>query len=262
MTKNLVFKSLRTFLFVLVIILSIVVILWSLIALYSSVGTTIGMIAPILVALLLIIWALYHLIKKKPLIRHKGWRIAITLFVCIGFLIMGILEAIILSAAYAPLPEEDVDYVIVLGCGIFPSGNLTLSLKNRLDTAYDYLIAHEDTVCIVSGGQGETEPFPEADGMKNYLLSRGIAEKRIIAEDRSTSTEENLIYSLNIMKAHKGSEKPVGIVTNDFHIYRSLKRAKQYGIDAFGIEAPTPWRVWLSNNVRECLAVLDMYVFG
>ena len=102
------------------------------------------------------------------------------------------IESVLLVNAYSKEYEKiETNYVVVLGCGVFPDGRLTLSLMKRLNSAYDYLIAHPDTICIVSGGQGPNEPTTEAYSMAQYLLEKGIPEERIIQEDKSTSTNEN-----------------------------------------------------------------------
>lgn len=69
-------------------------------------------------------------------------------------------------------------------------------LEMRLEKARLYLQEHPQTVVIVSGGQGPTEPVSEAESMKNWLMEKGIPNSRIIMEDKSTTTAENIRYSL------------------------------------------------------------------
>lgn len=242
-----------------VIVFSIVIILWSLIAAISSTMINVGMAAPAAAGIALIVWAVYHLKYDKPLLRPKWFRIAVTICVCLGIALMLVLETLMLTAAYSK-PEEDADVVIVLGCGIFPDGNLTLSLKNRLDAAYDYLIEHPDANCIVSGGQGDNEPIAEAEAMHGYLISRGIDETRVFTEAQSTSTEENLEFSLDIIEKHNLSKR-IAIVTSDYHIFRASILAERLGLDVYGIPSITPWRVWLSCQMRECMAIVKTVVF-
>jgi len=242
-----------------VIVFSIVIILWSLIAVMSSTGITAGMVVPVAAGAVLILWSVYHLKYDKPLFRPKWLRIAVTIIVCLGIALILVLETLMLSAAYSK-PEQDADLVIVLGCGIFPDGNLTLSLKNRLDAAYDFLNENPDANCIVSGGQGEKEPIPEGVAMQRYLISRGIDESRVFVEAQSTSTEENLKYSLEIIEKHSLSKR-IAIVTSDYHIFRASILADRLGLDAYGIPSPTPWRIWLSCQIRECMAIVKTIVF-
>ena len=88
-------------------------------------------------------------------------------------------------------PEDNCDYIIVLGCQIRGDW-ITKSLKNRLDAAYDYACSNQDTRIIVSGGQVKGENKTEALAMYEYLCSRGISSERIVMEDKSTDTNENM----------------------------------------------------------------------
>lgn len=247
-------KSWKKCLFIAVIAFGGVIILWSILAAMSSVGISIGMLAPAAAGAVLIAWAIWHLITSKPVLKPKWLRIAVIAFVCVGIAAILMLETLMLAAA-GTTPEKPADTVIVLGCGIFPDGKLTVSLKNRLDAAYDYLENHPNACVIVSGGQGDNEPIAEADAMQNYLKLKGIEPSRIYAEDKSTSSEENLAYSLEIIKEYNLS-KAVAIVTSDYHIYRALQLANELGYTGYGIPSPTPWRVWLSCHVREWLAIV------
>lgn len=107
-------------------------------------------------------------------------------------------------------------------------------LKYRLDKAVEYLNENPDTVCIVSGGQGSNEPWSEAEGMARYLQEKGIDTARILTEDQSQTTGQNITNSKKLMK--EGAS--VGIVTNNFHVFRALQIAKKYGLsDVCGIAA-------------------------
>ncbi len=247
-------KSWKRCLFVAVIVFGAAIIIWSLLAAMTSVGISIGMLAPAAAGIVLIVWALWHIKTNKPVLKLKWLRIAVVACVCIGLALILVLEMLMLTAAGA-VPETPAGTVIVLGCGIFPDGRLTISLKNRLDAAYRYLEDHPTASVIVSGGQGDNEPVAEAHAMQNYLISKGIEPSRIYAEDRSTSTEENLAFSLEIIKKYNLSQT-VAIVTSDYHIYRALQLAKELGYTGYGIPSQTPWRVWLSCHVREWLAIL------
>ena len=89
---------------------------------------------------------------------------------------------------------DNLDYLIVLGAQVYKNGPSPV-LKFRLDKAYEYLSANPETRCIVTGGQGSNEPFTEASCMADYLVKRGIDSGRIILEDKSTTTAQNLTNS-------------------------------------------------------------------
>lgn len=127
-----------------------------------------------------------------------------------------------------------------------------------IQTAIDYLNENPDTICIVSGGQGANEPFSEAKGMADYLTEHGIEEERILLEEKSTNTVENIEYSKALM------EQPydgVGIVTNNFHVFRAVRIAKVRGLESvYGIAADSNV-LYLPNNVlRECCGIFKDWI--
>ena len=152
--------------------------------------------------------------------------------------------------------EAGLDYIVVLGAQM-KDGSPSAIYKFRLDTAYDYLIENPDTVCIVSGGKGKNENVSEGDGGKEYLVSKGIDPERIMAETEAEDTVENIRLSKEIMdRSSEADTLRIGIVTNNFHVFRGLHLAKKYmGNEVFGIAAYTvPW--YLPNNmIRECFGI-------
>lgn len=156
-------------------------------------------------------------------------------------------------------PKENSDYVIVLGAQVRGTV-LSRALKNRLDTAYEYLIQNEGSKVIVSGGQGPGEEISEAYAMSQYLLERGIHKDRIILEDKSTNTYENLKFSKGLIE---DTSLEVVIVTNDFHVFRSLSIAKKQGFTkVHGLGAPSDDMLIVSYYVREFFAVVKDIIFG
>lgn len=175
-----------------------------------------------------------------------------------GVVLFIIVEGCIISR-YHDEGKENLDYIIVLGAQIKPTGP-SAALKFRLDAACDYLTANENTVCIVSGGQGRNEPCTEAEGMYRYLTDKGIAPERILKEDRSTDTSENIAYSAALIEDMDSS---VGIVTNNFHVFRGVHLAKAAGFrDVCGIAARSNVYLQLNNMVREFFGVLKDFAFG
>ena len=94
---------------------------------------------------------------------------------------------------------------------------ITDSLKRRLDCASEYLKEHPDVHVIVSGGQGKDEEVTEAYAMARYLECEGLDRRRIVQEDVSVNTLENLKFSRNLIA---DVDTPVGIVSNNFQVYR------------------------------------------
>ncbi|MFJ8069035.1 YdcF family protein [Peribacillus sp. NPDC096447] len=167
-----------------------------------------------------------------------------------GFLHMKIQETI-----HQQIPEN-ADYLIILGArvkGSVPS----LSLQYRIDKAAEYLSANKHTVAIVSGGKGPGEEISEAKAMQQGLIAQGIEEARIMMEDKSTTTQENIVFSKELIPDTAASGL---IVSNDFHIYRAVDIAKREGLDIKGMPAKTPKVSLLKSYTREYLAITKYYL--
>jgi uncharacterized SAM-binding protein YcdF (DUF218 family) len=160
-------------------------------------------------------------------------------------------------------PKREPDILIILGArlyGTVPSP----ALKNRLDRGLEYLTAHPEALVIVSGGLGRGEEMTEASAMKSYLMEKGIDEKRILLEDRSYNTYENIKFSLETLK-EKHPDLPAehllfGVVTNDFHVFRGIQTAKDFGLDTIGLPSKTPPSILLKSYLREYLSVLKYLI--
>ena len=148
----------------------------------------------------------------------------------------------------------DYDALIVLGAAVH-GDRVTWVLSNRLDTAYDYAVAHPNTVLVVSGGQGDGESVTEASAMAGYLVRRGIDQSRILLEEKATSTAENFAFSKKIIDEQLGKDASIGFVTTRFHVYRAGRVALKGGIPARGLGAPDVWYLAINNFLRECVGI-------
>ena len=157
--------------------------------------------------------------------------------------------------------DYNEDVVIVLGAGLH-NGQVGNHLAARLDTALDYLRRNPEAIVIVCGGLGANQPVTEAEAMAHYLIARGVSPENILLEDQSTTTFENLVFAKEILTERFPSGFRAALITNDFHIFRAEILAKQNGIDANPMGAPTPWHSWTVNYLREMLAIVNMWVFG
>lgn len=153
--------------------------------------------------------------------------------------------------------ERKCDYLIVLGAHI-QGEQVTDSLRRRLDKAVQYAEKYPEPPIIVSGGRGADEAVTEAEAMKRYLLRQGVEESRIIVEDQSATTKENLKFSAASLPDMSCS---VGIVTNNFHIYRARQYARKLGYKiTYGIPAGCGKVLLLNYAVREFFAVCKMWL--
>ncbi|MDE6387981.1 MAG: YdcF family protein [Lachnospiraceae bacterium] len=207
------------------------------------------------VCFLILAWMLHFGIWDKiPLVLRRGFMV----IVVAGAVLFVVVEGCIISR-FHDCGKENLDYIIVLGAQM-KTGGPSAVLKFRLDAAYDYLTVNEDTICIVSGGQGSNEPCTEAEGMYRYLTDKGIAPERIIMEDKSTDTSENIAYSMALIGRKDVS---VGIVTNNFHVFRGVHLAKAAGFqDVSGISARSNVYFQLNNMVREFFGIMKDFVCG
>lgn len=172
-------------------------------------------------------------------------------------MIVFVIVELIIMCAMVSLQHKNLDYIIVLGAQI-RGRVITGTLKRRLDKALVYLQKNAETLCIVSGGQGRGEAVSEAQAMADYLIANGIAEERVILENQSKSTYENLVNCLEIID--EPEQDKVGIVTNNFHIYRATKYAQMIGYKkVYSIVASCDMILFLNYMVREFFAVLKMF---
>lgn len=150
-----------------------------------------------------------------------------------------------------------ISHMIVLGAKL--NGDvMSLSLFYRVREALEYLEANPDTKVIVSGGQGEDEWITEAEAMARYFIENGIAEARIISEDKSTTTNENFRFSRELVAEEV---KEIVVVTNDFHLYRSMVIASRNDFVPYPLAAETPWVVKGKLWAREYVAILKTWIF-
>lgn len=203
-------------------------------------------------------WAIC--MKKGILIpRLPTWLRRGTLILsCLGFLLFFFVECLILSG-FSAKGKEGLDYIIVLGAQMKTHGPSRI-LKMRLDTAYDYLMDNPDTIAIVSGAKGDDEHVSEAQGMYDYLVGRGIEPERIMKEDKSYNTSQNINFSMAFLNKEEDS---VGIVTNNFHIFRATHIAEKSGYrQVYGIAAPSELMMQGNNMLREFMGVMKDFLAG
>ena len=173
-------------------------------------------------------------------------------------MLIGAIMADVIAARYEP--EPDKDFLIVLGCGFRKDGSPSPLLRGRLDRALRFAEKQEAAtgkapIFVTSGGQGPDEVCSESACMKRYLLEQGVPEERILEEDRSTDTFENMKYS----KAQIWKVNPQGKVafaTTNYHVFRSGLYARRVKMRAVGMGADTKWYFWPNASVREFVGLL------
>lgn len=188
-----------------------------------------------------ITWLIFRLLRRLG-VKHpklgKALRILFIICLCLGVSAILITEGFILSASKGTT-EIDSKYVLVLGAGV-DGETPSLSLQERLIAAKNHLDKNPDAVCIVSGGQGSGENISEALCMFRWLTAHGIDESRVWMEDKATTTEENIRFSLALI-AEKTGEKPetLAIVSSEYHLFRASLMAKAQNVQPQTIPAKT-----------------------
>ena len=189
-----------------------------------------------------------------------GWlRVAWRGLLCAGLIVVLALEGLVISGMHATAPAN-LDYLIVLGARVNQDGP-SPALNRRLNAVMAILDEHPDAVIIASGGQGADEPMSEARCIRDELVKRGVDAERILLEDQSTDTAENIAFSKALID-HPGTAS-VGIVTNNFHVWRATRLARAAGIaNAHGIAALYTGHTLFHYMIREAIGITMDFLRG
>lgn len=188
-------------------------------------------------------WALVLILLGLPL-GYLG-------FGFVAFLLYGALYPLVMSRRGGPVAA-----VVVLGSGLI-RGKVPplLAARIRRGRALYEKFPERPPLLVTSGGQGPDEPVAEARAMAEYLTDDGFPADRIVLEDRSRTTEQNLSYSAGLLAA-RGVQGPIAAVTNNFHAFRAALLMRRLGIAGYSVGAPTARYYWPTAVIREFIAVL------
>ena len=211
---------------------------------------------------LILFYEITYMLKRKFPKAMKWVRRIFTVCLCIGLLVVGFTEAIIIEASFGD-PLEHCDYMVVLGAKVRYDGP-SVSLMDRIRGAYDYMVAHPDVIAIVTGGQGPDEPMTEAQCMYEQLVQMGIDPQRIWIEDQATSTWENLNFSLALIEEKTGAQpESIGLLSSEYHLFRASLQAKDCGVETIGIPAQTSlFSQKVNHFMREVAGVWHYILLG
>lgn len=211
-------------------------------------------------AVVVALFKLLSIMKRRFYYTALALRTLLIFLLSVAVLMTAYAEYFIITASHGSA-GEDAPYVIVLGAGVHGT-EPSLSLTDRLEPALDYLEKHPDAKAVLSGGQGKGENVTEAACMAGWLEERGIGRNRLILEEKAESTEENVSLSLALIEADGGDRAGrVGIISSEYHLYRSVYIAKELGAEAFGIPGSTSLPVLRLNYfLREAAAVWALWL--
>lgn len=204
--------------------------------------------------------------------KHWFFKVCKRIFL-VGFctlaVLLGSIEALVLSYGEEDRSALPVDAVIVLGAGV--NGETpSLTLQTRIDKASEYIYTRlgPDIPIVLSGGQGSGEDISEAECMYRALRKSSLKPTDtpycFLLEDDSTSTAENFAFSKALLEEHGVDTETatIAVISNDFHMYRARLIAEEEGLTTIGIPAELPWW-WLTANyyLRESFAVVKTVLF-
>lgn len=171
----------------------------------------------------------------------------------LGALALGITWGVMGSAIDEQThPETEVYFV--LGAGV-RKGVPSLTLRHRLDRAYECYLKNPDALFVVSGGLDSGESKTEAEVMEAYLLNRGMPRENLLVENKATSTRENLLFSCDLLQQQGIRWERGACVSTNFHIWRAKAIARNCGLQLQGVSAPGVWYLAPNNWLREAAAI-------
>lgn len=199
----------------------------------------------------------YHIQKNNLLLWKRVEQVALGVFL-VSIAVFVCIVGMLVSEGKKK-PSDNADYVIVLGAHVFGE-RMSANLRYRVEAACEYLKENPDTKAVLSGGKGTGEDITEAEAMHRYLVKEGISPERLLLEETSVNTDENIENSAKLIQ-DKG--KKVILVSNDFHIYRAKAIAKKQGYqNVEGIGAKTHIYSVPNSYVREAAAVIKYKLCG
>lgn len=262
MKKNLFLNKLIR---LMVMVIGAILFLWFLLPFMVAGILNIGNITGIVLATLLVGYMLFMPMIHEWIkdIWHKCKNGKLIIKICAAVVAVIVLLATVetgcMISANVKEPATGAT-AVVLGCRVYGE-RASLSLVERLTAAKEYLEENPESMCVVSGGQGPGEDISEAECMYRWLVANGIDANRIYKEDKSTSTDENIAFSKEVIKENELNPN-IAIITSEYHTYRATLIAKDHGL-SYG-SAPGTTAIWLfpTYYMRELYAILAEWVLN
>lgn len=208
------------------------------------------------------VYHLLGLLKKRREALGRWLTVIFTIALTLGLTAMAVTCGIIVRSSRGT-ENPDSDYLVVLGAGV--NGTIpSRSLRERLDSAYEYLLSHPEAVAVVSGSQGNGEDITEGECMYRYLTEKGIDPSRVWKEEQADNTLQNLRYSLDIIEAKTGLRPAkIAIISSEYHLHRAGMFAGWLDVEAELVPAntgivPLRWNYY----IREIFAVWYYTLIG
>ena len=223
---------------------------------YSKTATAFWMFFASLFGILFFLGKIFEVRDIHP---PKPFRIFIWACFVTGVIVFSYIEGMVIYHSNSA-PSPGAEYMIVLGAQV-NGHNPSDSLQRRLDRAAEYAKENPNIQVIVTGGRTGGQKYTEARVMNDYLVKKGINESRIYMEGKAKDTNQNIDYSKKIVG--EGNNPKIIIVTNGYHIYRSILLCRKAGLTHVeGLGVSTPMGMHLSSYGREAAALAKEYIMG
>lgn len=179
----------------------------------------------------------------------------------VGLVVVAIVAVLAINAyvkdvggRYLLAPEEaanlnDVDCVLVLGCGVLPDGTPSLMLRDRLQEGVDLFASGVAPKLLMSGDHAQ-DNYNEVGTMKDWAIQAGVPSVDVFMDHAGLSTYESMRRARDVFGAQR-----IVVVSQGYHLYRSLYVARALGLDAYGVCAEgEDYAGQLGRDVREVFA--------
>lgn len=144
---------------------------------------------------------------------------------------------------------EDVDCILVLGCGVHSDGTPSGMLNDRLQQGISLYESGASDRLLMSGDHGRKD-YDEVNLMKEIAMDSGVPSENIFMDHAGFSTYESMYRARDIFQAEK-----VLVVTQQYHMYRALYDAEKLGLNAYGVASdPRRYGGQRIRDAREMLA--------
>lgn len=231
-------------------------------AVYSTTQTnfTAGTVLMWGLCLALVVYGFFHT-PIDLFVEQRVGRI-VKFIVSAGCIVFAALFIFVAVSGHQNTARGTEKIIIIPGAGLRGEEASSL-LEFRLRAALSFWRQNPEALLVVSGGQGAQESISEGIAMQRWLLAHGVSQNNILLEGKSTSTEENFLFSRQVLlEAGIDIDQPTVIITNSFHAYRSQQYARRAGFTQISFY-PAKIDVFsaLPTYLREVLAIIDLWVF-
>ncbi len=149
------------------------------------------------------------------------------------------------------------DAIVILGAGTRRDGTPSYSYARRIRHALALYAQGYAPRLICTGGYTQRHPKSEGAACAEMLRAYGVPEGAIFYEEHSRSTEENALYTYQIM-AENGWQS-VLLVSDSYHLFRAEAMFRAHGLTVSSSPAQLsggalPWQSVIRNMIRETAA--------